>query len=191
MTIPNSSEYTEYHGNDGVLVSRVHIPSGVYEVFYPNGNIKERTRFECGEPDGKHESWHENGNLWETAFYIKGEIEGEHKLWYENGQLCLSEFYRNGQQDGEFKSWYSNGLMRCRAYYKEGHIEGEFKEWNSGYNKTYYSYHRETRPMDRLFTVKKKQTILNLKKQFYNRKLSISSFLIPDLKNIVRDDIPS
>ena len=59
-------------------------PSGPYEIYHDNGQLKSKGTYKDGELDGPRENYDENGQLMSTGIYTNGEKCGE---WVEEGEI--------------------------------------------------------------------------------------------------------
>jgi antitoxin component YwqK of YwqJK toxin-antitoxin module len=60
----------------------------------------------CGPPDGPYELYYDNGQLREKGTYVAGELDGPYEDYYENGQLGMRGTYNMGEACGE---WFEDG----------------------------------------------------------------------------------
>jgi antitoxin component YwqK of YwqJK toxin-antitoxin module len=70
--------YIKYWGNGNIWVkgklNSVGQPEGIWEGFYPNGNIHMRIPFKEGKEDGIEEVFYESGNIIETHIWKDGKL---------------------------------------------------------------------------------------------------------------------
>jgi len=60
---------------------------GLWEWFYPNGNIECRTPYKEGKKDGIWEWFHKNGNISCRTPYKEDKKDGIEEWFYENGNV--------------------------------------------------------------------------------------------------------
>jgi antitoxin component YwqK of YwqJK toxin-antitoxin module len=75
--------HIEYYDNGNVCIKGQKNSSGqqegIWELFYPNGNISLRTPYKEGKRDGIQEDFDGHGNIIETTLWKNGEVIEETK----------------------------------------------------------------------------------------------------------------
>jgi antitoxin component YwqK of YwqJK toxin-antitoxin module len=70
--------YIEYDRNGNVWIKGQENSNGqregIWEIFYPNGNIFLRTPYKDGKADGIQEDFDEQGNIIETYLWKNGKL---------------------------------------------------------------------------------------------------------------------
>ncbi|TFH94095.1 toxin-antitoxin system YwqK family antitoxin, partial [Porphyromonas levii] len=90
-----------------------------------SGNIVEIINFYKGnQQNGLYEEWYPNGQLWERSNWKDGQEDGLKERWYRNGQLANRCTYKEGYKDGLCEHWHANGQLSFRANYKEDKFDG-------------------------------------------------------------------
>lgn len=93
--------YIQYHSNGNVYVKGQENSKGqregLWEEFYPNGNIKWRTRFKEGEKDGLWEGFYKNGNIHWRIPYKGGNRDGIVEWFDEQGNITLTRVWKDGE----------------------------------------------------------------------------------------------
>jgi len=89
-----------------LMVSGCGPPDGPYELYYDNGQLREKGTYVAGEPEGPGELYHDNGQLQWKGTYVAGELDGPYEQYYENGQVQWKGTYNMGQPCGE---WIEDG----------------------------------------------------------------------------------
>ena len=136
----------KYNMKDGKL-------DGLFEEFYPNGNLKWKTIYKNGkihgelkqffkdkslmtqtnykeqEIDGEYVTFFQDGKKRIEGNYIMGKLACEYKEWHANGKLSLHSYYKVGKKDGEHKSWNENGVLQVHSHYLDGNLDGEYKDY--------------------------------------------------------------
>lgn len=136
----------------GILIERYQLKSdsilhGLYEIYYPSGELFERAHYKDGLlhgekkfffPDGQVQSieHHENGEYHGTymlfdstgqvlqeATYERDKTVGLLKNYYPNGQVKEQVHFENGIESGPFKEYYPNGYLKAEGTYKDGDFE--------------------------------------------------------------------
>ncbi len=69
---------------------------GIWEWFYPNGNIKWRIPYKEGKADGIDEYFYENGNIRRRIPYKDGKIDGIWEWFDEQGNIIETQLWKDG-----------------------------------------------------------------------------------------------
>ena len=106
----------------------------VEELFYPNGELKERTNYQSksdgGKKHGFQRHWYENGQLWSERTYKDGRRDGLYRSWHENGQLKAESPSKDGEEHGLERSWHEGGQLKSETTYKDGKRHGLRRWWD-------------------------------------------------------------
>jgi hypothetical protein len=99
--------YIEYYSNGNVLVkgqkNSVGEREGIWEMFYPNGNIFLRTPYKGGNMDGIQEDFDEQGNIKWRIPYKGGKIDGIEERFHPNGNIIKTYVWKDGELIEETK----------------------------------------------------------------------------------------
>ena len=76
---------------------------GVWEVLYPNGQLKFRGAYKNGKELGQHLCYWENGVVAEVSFWDEGFVYGTVLKFREDGSKQAEEDW--GEYGGRTKSW--------------------------------------------------------------------------------------
>jgi len=109
-TTAESEELTphiEYYSNGKVFLKGQRNSKGqregIWEEFYPNGNIHWRTPYKGGKMDGIEEGFYENGNIrWRTPFK-EGKEDGIAEWFDEQGNITETRHWKDGKLIEETK----------------------------------------------------------------------------------------
>jgi len=77
-----------------------------------------------GAKHGLYQSFYPNGQLREMATYVDGQEEGTVQLWYSSGRPYLLYTMRDGLREGPALRWYNSGMLASQEYFKGGLEEG-------------------------------------------------------------------
>ena len=122
-----------YRGRtDSGRLFRRSFSDGAHVLYYPNGNIRQKTGCKEGASDdlGLHQTWNEDGQLIMEWRDHEGETDGAIRKWHDNGRIKKIMRLKNGKPDGT-----------CVVYFETGKpsIEGSFsKGKRTGYWKWFY-----------------------------------------------------
>jgi antitoxin component YwqK of YwqJK toxin-antitoxin module len=107
---------------------------GDWELFYDNGLIKAKGKYDKNKEIGNWIFYFENGNVEQTgSFDNNGNYNGEWKWFYQGGQLRISEQYYEGEREGSFVEYDSLGNVIFKGNYVRGLKEGEWISSVNGY----------------------------------------------------------
>ncbi len=70
---------------------------GMYQVFYPNKNLRLCGHFRYGLKEGLWQTWYDNGKLEQTEHYCQGLINGKQELFDHNGKVIKIVRYHKGR----------------------------------------------------------------------------------------------
>ena len=134
--------HIEYHPNGNVSIkgqkNSKGQQEGIWEGFYPSGNIYRRTSYVEGKEDGIVEFFDEQGNIIKTYVWKNGELIEEtkpeltpHIEYHPNGNVRIKgRLNSKGEREGIWE-WFSvNGNIRWRTPYKEGNEDGIEEEFD-------------------------------------------------------------
>jgi antitoxin component YwqK of YwqJK toxin-antitoxin module len=93
--------HIEYYDNGNICVkgqlNSVGQREGLWEFFYPNGNILCRIPFKEGKRDGIMEWFYENGNILGRTPYKDDKIDGTQKFYDEQGNITQTRHWEHGE----------------------------------------------------------------------------------------------
>ncbi len=98
------------------------VVSGIREVFYKNGAIKQRTPFEKGVENGMSFDFAEDGVITGVTEYRKGFIVNRQRINRRD---------RNGLKQGEWKFFYPNLIVQLEGTYLNDKKNGYFKSYDT------------------------------------------------------------
>jgi len=133
-TTAESEELTphiEYYSNGKVFLKGQRNSKGqregIWEEFYPNGNIHWRTPYKGGKMDGIEEGFYENGNIKARIPYKGGKEDGIEELFYENGNIYRKTPFKDDRKDGTQNFYDERGNITETRHWKDGEIIEETK----------------------------------------------------------------
>ena len=93
--------HIEYYPNGNVCVkgqkNSKGQPEGIWEYFYPKGNIEGRTPYKEGKRDGIEEGFYENGNIEIRTSYKEGNKDGIEEWFDEQGNIIKTHIWKDGK----------------------------------------------------------------------------------------------
>lgn len=98
---------------------------GKSKLFYENGTLKEKGRWDNDQQTGKWEYFDSLGNIIGIAYFKNNLQHGETKLYYPNGILKEESYWKNGLLNGLSKVYYITGILNEESKWKEGKKDGE------------------------------------------------------------------
>ncbi len=99
---------------------RNNVKHGDYQIFYKNGKLKRKSRFENGYEDGVAKEYDSVGLVISQLTYKKG---------YLTDREYINRYDRNGKQHGKWKWFYESGELMKEAMYKHGILDGYTKDY--------------------------------------------------------------
>jgi antitoxin component YwqK of YwqJK toxin-antitoxin module len=87
-------------------------PWGLWERWWPNGQLKSRVNFDKNGVTGKEEEWHMNGQPRKIDFHDNENKTHKGKMWYADGTLWQEyESHNVGEveSDGKYLRYYPDG----------------------------------------------------------------------------------
>ncbi|MGA3179613.1 MAG: hypothetical protein ABSF38_04640 [Verrucomicrobiota bacterium] len=99
----------------------------IHQVFYRNGQARERTPLRNARRNGVARTWHKNGVLATEEPYQNGLLHGLCRQWGESGKL-LGE-YEMIHGTGVQKSWHDNGKIQLEVSTVRGQFCGRNRLW--------------------------------------------------------------
>ena len=115
--LPNKVKQLRTNSNREVLYRNTSILfSGIYQAYYPDGELSLESNFKNGKKDGLCKEWYLDGTLRLEFNYENGEIEGLCKEWYSNGSQKFEGRFKNGTKDSLWILWDAYGDMNIHKY---------------------------------------------------------------------------
>lgn len=130
---------TSYHPNGQIkqcLESINNRAFGLYEEWYPNGQMKIQAKVIGGSADlnthaeqswlfeGTNLAWDEEGNLAAEISYVKGELEGESIYYHPNGRIWKSSPFKKNVLHGTQSIFHEDGSLLQTADHALGVRDG-------------------------------------------------------------------
>lgn len=116
----NGTKYEHFFENDNGL-------TGLAEVYFPCGVLKDKIMFKDGKRNGHSETFYPNGKIDVTYNYIDNKVEGESLSYYDDGTLYSKTLFINDLRNGVYVQYHANGQLRMTGIYKDGKGDGEWK----------------------------------------------------------------
>ncbi|MEA3496507.1 MAG: hypothetical protein U9R42_10770 [Bacteroidota bacterium] len=126
--------------------------TGVWEIFYDNGTLKERHEYKDNLLTGKKIYWNANGNKFiEIPYKIinsngkDSSVKHGTEYRWKNNVLVLEVEFVNGIMNGTKKEYHRNGQLAMKATIIDGLGQGKSIEYHENgkikNTKNYYSYY--------------------------------------------------
>jgi uncharacterized protein len=119
VVISTSAEEFEKR-NDGLFYVMGEPFSGVFRVWYSNGQIEAERQFQDGVLDGPLRVWHSDGQIWHEWQIQDGILDGPYREWHSNGQIKVETQFQDGVFDGPCKEWLRDGTLTVARTYNMG-----------------------------------------------------------------------
>lgn len=106
---------------------------GDWQVYWPNGKVKQHIIFHAGKLDGIVKTYHPNGATASILPFVKGKKEGLHEGFLSSGRLFSRANFLNGEPDGKNEVYYFNQGYKRESFYTAGKTQGKVTEkWLNG-----------------------------------------------------------
>ncbi len=103
---------------------------GVWQTFYPNGNLKSEITYKNNKQTGPVKIYYEDGTLQETGYWKYNKWVGEYKYYYPNGNLKYHWFFdESGKRTGTQEYFYESGKKQISGQWVEGKETGKITEY--------------------------------------------------------------
>ena len=93
--------HIEYYSNGNVWVkgqlNSVGQREGIWELFYPSGNIQWRIPYKGGKMNGIKELFYPSGNIQWRIPYKEGKRDGIEECFYETGNIIETTLWKDGE----------------------------------------------------------------------------------------------
>ena len=105
------------------------IKNGLYQAYYDNGEVQEKSFYKDGKLDGERMLYFDNGGVEISEAYVEGVMTGPYKVYYKSGQVQLEQNFENGQLTGTSIKYHENGKLAEEVSFVDGEENGPFKEY--------------------------------------------------------------
>ncbi|RZK59935.1 MAG: hypothetical protein EOO91_03305 [Pedobacter sp.] len=113
---------------------KLEVRKGPY-AFYENGKVKEEGQYDKGHKNGIWQRFYPNGQLFERLNYWYGKLAGPFTSFWDNGKLKIEGKYSNDKKIGLWEYYYSNAKLALRESYGEDGKVIDFFYFDSAGNK--------------------------------------------------------
>ena len=100
-TKPELTPHIKYYSNRNVWVKGQLNSSGqqegIWELFYPSGNIQWRIPYKGGKMNGIKELFYPSGNIQWRIPYVEGKRDGIEECFYETGNIIETTLWKDGE----------------------------------------------------------------------------------------------
>jgi len=104
---------------------------GLWKSYYKNGSLKHEITYTDDQAKGPARFYYRDGQLWEEGYWDVNHWKGEYTLYHANGQKFYDWNYNDsGKRTGEQKYFHANGELQYSGKWKNGNIEGEVSVFN-------------------------------------------------------------
>jgi|MDSW01.2.fsa_nt_gb hypothetical protein len=99
---------------------------GLYEEYYPDGQIMRRSMFEHGQLHGDIMEYYPNGQIMRTGTFEHGKRHGEFIRYYNDGGLMQVSNFQNGEPHGILLRYDHNGNRVQKNMFDQGRLTSTF-----------------------------------------------------------------
>lgn len=149
------------HPEEGKFYYKSKPFTGYAVMYYPNGNLKERSGFFEGKKEGIIQKWYKNKAVSYEANYKSNKLHGKINTWWSNGNLRSASNFSEGIAHGIQKQWYSSGAKFKELHLNFGQEEGLQKAWREN-GKLYANYEAKN---GRVFGLKRANLCFELEQE--------------------------
>jgi antitoxin component YwqK of YwqJK toxin-antitoxin module len=100
---------------------------GIREIYYPNGGIEIRERYDADVITGLYESFHPNGQLEQSGYLVNGAMTGLWRKWDDNGALLEEVLMKDNEENGPFVEYHPDGSLKAEGSYLHAKEDGTLK----------------------------------------------------------------
>jgi antitoxin component YwqK of YwqJK toxin-antitoxin module len=111
-----NGDITEYTIDENDNIEGEHI------VKKQSGQIISKSEYKNGLLHGVYQSWYPNGQLECQCYCVRNRIEGKYESWFDNGILMEESYYKDGLKNGVLKRWDNNAKLIKTQVYENGEI---------------------------------------------------------------------
>lgn len=102
---------------------------GVYQSWFPNGQMEGEAHFDKGVREGRARLWNKDGQMIKETRFREGLADGPATEWYPNGKMERRTSWRAGKRHGEVETWFASGNRKGVGTYDQGERSGTFVVW--------------------------------------------------------------
>lgn len=130
----------------GAIVAEGHyfanMKDGVWNEYYPDGNLKAVITYKNGELHGKTLLYADNGNVVKEVEYENGVPQGLMLTYYPDGTVWTKTTWKKGRIDGPASTYYPNGKVCEEGTWEYNYWAGLY----TLYSETGQVIRKETKP---------------------------------------------
>jgi len=105
------------------------IEDGLYEEFYPSGELRRLITYKDNQPDGPFNSFAKTGEKVGEGAFVNGELSGKAIGYHLNGIPSTEMYYKNGLLHGPAKAYADDGTLLKESNYRDGYLSGVYREY--------------------------------------------------------------
>jgi uncharacterized protein len=107
-------------------------PEGVFEVFYPDGNLAAQENYKEAKLEGKRELFYKNGNLMFRCAYINNKKNGVEEQFYESGLKKSVTPFDSGTINGTQQYFFESGKISEEIFFESGKVKKLIRFFENG-----------------------------------------------------------
>jgi antitoxin component YwqK of YwqJK toxin-antitoxin module len=120
--------------------------TGIWETYWPNGNLKSRTTYLNGLEHGDHLCVWENGRVSQYGKNVDGDCRGLWTDYRENGTKLLEGIFGVAGKVGIWSYFQGSGIVSTQQEFHDGVEHGLWQEYDPEGEIKLEGEHREGRP---------------------------------------------
>jgi antitoxin component YwqK of YwqJK toxin-antitoxin module len=93
--------------------------TGVWRIYYANGQMSGKGAFTNGHPDGECIGFHPSGKKMVVNHSVNGLLDGEEVAFYPSGQVEYRGQFREGNRIGTWRWFKEDGTVQSERDYSK------------------------------------------------------------------------
>ena len=128
------AKWVEIKNEEGTTLERYQliqdsIRHGIYESFYEEGSIFERSEYVQGILHGDRTIYFPDGTPEIEEEYVGGIIHGDYTTYYNNGSINVKGNFKDGSLQGIVSKYFQTGELMEEVSFENNRENGPFKEY--------------------------------------------------------------
>lgn len=95
--------------------------TGLWVMYYPNGNIRTKGEFKFGRPKGEFTKYYEDGTKKQEGIFTGRSFQGPMTQYHPNGKVAVEKTFNDqGKTEGPVTHYHPNGQVEFKYETKNG-----------------------------------------------------------------------
>ena len=112
--------FTRFKEKDQIRAKRTYkegIMNGITLIYYANGQVCKKGKYQKGEYHGKWEGWYKDGTKSFEIHHDQGKLQGEYITYHDNGKIKETGTYTNNCKSGRWQYFDKGGTLVSQKTY--------------------------------------------------------------------------